>query len=122
MQATTQDRPGAWVVPALVALALGATLWIVGGVVSGRKEPWDTGVYWTGVYPLSLLGGMLMARGWPARAWRWPLLVFLGQFVGVALRNGEVGNLWPLAIAMFLVLSLPGIALARLAARGGRGR
>ena len=70
MQATTQDRPGAWVVPALVALALGATLWIVGGVVSGRKEPWDTGVYWTGVYPLSL----------------------------------------------------PGIALARLAARWGRGR
>lgn len=117
MATTTAGKPGAWIVPAVIALALGAALWILGGVASGRKEPWDTGVYWSAIYPVSMIGSAVLAWWVPRQAWRWPILVFLGQFVGATLRAGEVSNLWPIAIAMFLALSVPGIVLALIFAR-----
>ena len=117
MDQAMQARPASWQLPALLALAIGAVLWILGGVASGQREPWDSGVYWSGVYPLSLFAGLLLAWWVPRQAWRWPLLVFLGQFVGATLRAGEVSNLWPIAIAMFVALSVPGMALAMLVAR-----
>ena len=116
------SRPGAWILPTLLALIVGAALWILGGLASGQREPWDSGVYWTGVYPASLLAGAVLAWWLPRRAWRWPLLVFLGQFVGATVRAGEVSNLWPIAVAMFVALAVPGMLLASLMAWWRRSR
>jgi len=122
MATTAGSKPGAWVVPTVIALALGAALWILGGVASGRKEPWDTGVYWSAIYPLSMLGSAAFARWIPAHAWRWALWIFLGQFVGATLKAGEVSNLWPIAVVMFVALSVPGMVLAVIVARLSRNR
>lgn len=46
-------------------------------------------------------------------------MLFEAQFVAMALRNGEVGGLWPLGMLLFAAMALPGIAAARLAARFG---
>jgi hypothetical protein len=105
-----------------LAIGLGIALWLLASAVTGRREPWDSSLYWQLVYPLSLLGAMAVAWAHPARAWRWPFAVFLGQFLGVWLRNGEVGNLWPLAMAWFAMLAAPGVPLAVLAARWARRR
>ena len=120
MDEAVRTRPAIWRLPTLAALAVGAILWILGGLASGQREPWDSGFYWSGVYPLSLLAGLLLAWWMPQRAWRWPLLVFLGQFVGATLRAGEVSNLWPIAIVMFVALAVPGMVLAMLVARWSR--
>lgn len=110
-------HPRHWLLPALLAIAFGALAWILGALLTGKREPWDTAAYWYGVYPASLLGGLLLAWCFPDRAWRWALLVFLGQFVGATLHAGELSNLWPLAIAWFGVLSLPAVVLAPWIAR-----
>ena len=105
-----------------LAIGLGIALWLLASAVTGRREPWDSSMYWQLVYPLSLLGAMALAWAYPARAWRWPFAVFLGQFLGVWLRNGEVGNLGPLALVWFAMLAAPGVPLALLAARWSRRR
>jgi hypothetical protein len=103
--------------PWALALALGIVLWFLALLGTGQREPWDSPVYWQLAYPLALLGGAGLGWAFPLKAWRWPFAVFLGQFLGAWLRNGEIGNLWPLALGWFAILALPGVPLAWLAAR-----
>jgi len=53
----------------------------------------------------------------PDRPWRWALLLFSGQFLGMCVRNGEIGNLWPLGLLAFGFLALPAVLAAFLAAK-----
>lgn len=113
----TARRAPSWILPALLAIALGALAWLLGALLTGKREPWDTEAYWWGVYPACLIGSLALAWWFPDRAWRWPLLACFGQFVGATLHAGEVSNLWPLALAWFGVLALPGVLLAPWVAR-----
>ena len=45
------------------------------------------------------------------------LVLFASQFLAMCVRNGELGSLWPLGLALFAVLALPGVVLATVAAR-----
>ena len=104
------------VVPYAIAAIAGVALWIGASVISGKREAWDAAIYWTAAYPIAVVVSGLLGFLFPQRPWRWALALFLFQFVGMAIRNGELGGLWPLGLVMFAVLSIPGILLARLAA------
>src|SRR4051794_27040583 len=99
----SQPRIGA---PFVIAAATGAALWLIVSVVSGRREAWDTGVYWTVGYPIAIGLCGLLGFVFPRRPWRWSLTIFFAQFATMAVRNGELGNLWPLGLALFGTLSL----------------
>lgn len=103
--------------PYAVAAVAGIALWIGASVLSGRREAWDADIYWTAAYPVSLALCGLLGILWPLKPWRWALALFLAQFVGMAVRNGEVGSLAPLGLILFAVLSLPGMLVAQLGAR-----
>lgn len=105
------------VVPAATALFGGAVLWWIGGTLAHRREPWDSGVYWVVVYPLAVALGAWLGWRFPRRPRLAAVLVFVGQFVAMIVRNGELGGLWPLGLAWFAVLSLPAIAAATWLAR-----
>ena len=68
-------------------------------------------------YPVALALCGLLGIVWPRKPWRWALALFLFQFVGMAIRNGELGGLWPLGLILLAVLSLPGMLVAQLGAR-----
>ena len=106
---------------AVLAAVVGAGLWLLATVLSGRREPWDGGGYWMVAYPLALLACAALGRLFPQRPWRWPLLLFAGQFLALCVRNGELGNLWPLGLVLFGLLALPGVFFAALAARFAPG-
>jgi hypothetical protein len=110
-------KPQGAVLPFAVAALAGVTLWIAASVISGRREAWDSAVYWTGAYPCAIVLSGLLGFAFPQRPWRWPLTLFLFQFVGMVIRNGELGGLWPLGMVMFSVLSIPGMLVARLSTR-----
>ncbi len=103
------------------AAAAGGLLWLAAALLSGRREPWDGAAYWLLVYPLALAACAWLGWRHPRRPWRWALALFLAQFAAMVLLQGALGNLWPLGLALFCILSLPGMLLARLAA-GRRGR
>ena len=66
--------------------------------------------------PHAIAGCAFLGYRFPERPWRWPLVLFEAQFLGMCLRNGELGNLWPMGLALFAVISIPGILGAKLAA------
>lgn len=103
--------------PYSMAFLGGLLLMFLAAEVSGRREAWDSGLYWALFYPLSVLACGFFGWLFPERPWRWALAFFVGQCLAMLLRNGEIGNLFPLGLILFGILSLPGIALARLGAK-----
>ena len=103
--------------PYVLAIVAGMALWFAASLAGGRREAWDSPVYWSVAYPLAIIVCVWIGHAWPQRAWRAVLCLFAAQFVAMCIRNGELGNLWPLGLLVFAVLALPGIAAATLAAR-----
>lgn len=109
-----ESRPGT---PYAVAIIAGMALWFAASAVAGRREAWDAGIYWSLFYPLSIGGCGLLGYLYPERPWRWAVALFVAQCAAMMLRNGEIGNLFPLGVILFGVLSLPGVAVAKAGAK-----
>jgi hypothetical protein len=97
-----------------ISVATGMVLWFAAMASSGKREPWDDPTYWSVVYPAAIIVSGLLGFFFSKRSWRWPLALFCGQFLAMTIRAGELGNLWPLGLLLFLVMSMPGIAIAKL--------
>jgi hypothetical protein len=80
------------------------------GVLTGRSEAWDSGLYWTLGLPvvavLSVAIGLVSERS----DWLWTFLIVPSQVTAMMVRNGEIGILWPLAAALSSILSAPFVA------------
>ena len=96
---------------------IGAVLWFAAAVFTGKREPWDASAYWTLAYPAAILASAGLGYFHPERPWRWAFVLFEAQFLAMCVRNGELGNLWPLGMALFAVIALPGVVAAKLASR-----
>lgn len=108
----------------VAAVVGGALVWELIVQATGRREAWDTGIYFTVGIPAVCVLAMALAMIEPATARRWGMLPFVGQFAWMMVSQGD-GGLWPLGLAFFAVLSVPAIIAARFAAsvavRRGRG-
>lgn len=96
-----------------VALGGGALLWLGTALLSGRREAWDSPLYWSITYPLCLLLAGVLSYSEPVRPWRWALAVMLVQPVVMLLTSGGSFSLLPLGLFLFAILALPPIAVAR---------
>ena len=65
--------------------------------------------------PAVCLVSMAFAFFEPKRSWRWGVLPMVGQFVWMLISPGP-GNLLPLGVIVFGVLSVPPIIAARIGA------
>jgi hypothetical protein len=99
----------------LVAAVCGAAIWILIALASGRKEAWDSGLYFSVGIPAVCLVSMTFAFFEPNRSWRWGVLPLFGQFVWMLLSPGP-GNLLPLGVIVFGAVSVPPIIAARVGA------
>jgi hypothetical protein len=102
--------------PLLIASVVGIALWFLAALLTNKREPWDASSYWIVVYPLALIACAVLGYKFPDRPWRWALVLFEAQFVAMCVRNGELGNLWPLGMAIFAVVALPGVLAGKIAA------
>ncbi len=105
-----------------LALAGGAVLWIVTMAATGRSEAWDSPWYWQITYPLCIAFSASLGYLNPLRAWRWGFAVIMVQLPVVMFTSGNSWNLLPIGVAVFLMMSLPAIAAAIVAARLRRWR
>jgi hypothetical protein len=99
----------------LVAAVCGAAIWILIAQASGRREAWDSGWYFSVGIPAVCLVSMALAFFEPDRSWRWGVLPLVGQFLWMVLSQGP-GNLLPLGVIVFAVLSVPSIIAAWIGA------
>ncbi|MFH1071083.1 MAG: hypothetical protein V1794_15800 [Candidatus Glassbacteria bacterium] len=99
----------------LVMPVCGAVIWILIALKSGRKEAWDSGLYFSVGIPAVCLVSMACAFFEPYRSWRWGVLPLVGQFFWMLLSQGP-GNLMPLGVVVFGVFSIPSVIAARIGA------
>ena len=97
----------------------GAVLWQMAAMLGGRREAWDSSLYWVVSYPLGMVVAGVLGYLHPDRAWRWGLTLMLAQAVVLAFAAASFGLL-PLGLIMFAVLGLPVMAVASWGARLGR--
>jgi hypothetical protein len=103
----------------VIAAISGAVLWQLAAMLGGRREAWDSSLYWVASYPLGMAVAGVIGYLHPDRAWRWGLTLMLAQAVVLALAAASFGLL-PLGLIMFAVLGLPVMAVASWGARMGR--
>jgi len=107
-------------VAVVIAFLVGVSLWLVAAALTTKREPWDGPAYWVMAYPLAIAACALLGYRFPERPWRWALVLFESQFLAMCVRNGELGNLWPLGMLLFAIVALPGVVVGQVAARFGR--
>ena len=99
-----------------IALAVGAALWLGTAALSGRREAWDSPLYWSAAYPLCIALAALLAYFAPERPARWAFAVMLVQPIAMLLSSGGDFGLLPLGLILFAILALPAFAAAKVAA------
>ena len=99
----------------VAAAACGAAIWILISLVSGRNEAWDSGLYFQFGIPAVCLVALAFAYHQPAHPWRWGVLPMAGQLVWMVLSQG-VGNMLPLGVIVFGILSIPPVIAAWIGA------
>lgn len=80
--------------------------------LSGRREAWDSAQYWTVGMPLAIVAsgalGFLSGR----RDWLFTFVIVPSHVLTMMVRDGEIGSLWPLAVALSSILSTPFVVAA----------
>ena len=99
----------------LTAILGGAAIWAGIAQATGRREAWDSPLYFLVGIPVACALSFALALFEPARPWRWGLLPFLGQLLFLLLSEG-VGNLLPIGMIVYGVCSVPAILAASLGA------
>lgn len=94
-------------VAVFLSLLTGIALELAVFAATGRREAWDSDVFWTHGLPAALLISFGIGFFATGRAWLATLAVAPGQVAAMMVRSGEIGNLWPLALVLSAVLSAP---------------
>jgi hypothetical protein len=85
--------------------------------LSGRREAWDSAQYWTVGMPLAIVAsgalGFLSGR----RDWLFTFVIVPSHVLTMMVRSGEIGSLWPLAVALSSILSTPFVVAAFVGSR-----
>jgi len=97
-----------WMPYAASALC-GLTVCLAISQATGRKEAWDSQLYFSIGMPVMVLAIFALSYLFPQRAWRWTLAMAVGQSIAMLL-GGNSLSLWPLAIVAMLFFSLPQFA------------
>ncbi|HTN72195.1 MAG TPA: hypothetical protein VMO00_14030 [Methylomirabilota bacterium] len=119
---TTLSTKSAYVLSALV----GAVSWIAVAQLTGRREAWDSEIYFSALLPGLWVCCAGLGFFAPVRPWRWGFVPFAAQAVAMIVQK-PTGSLLPLGLILFAMLgavaavpALFGASLRRFAERRSR--
>jgi hypothetical protein len=99
---------------AIITLSVAAGVGLELGIhmLSGRREAWDSALYWTLGLPVVAAVSVAIGLASERSDWLWTFLIVPSQVTTMMMRSGEIGSLWPLAAALSAILSTPFVAAA----------
>jgi hypothetical protein len=100
-------------------VAIGAASWWYVGAVTGRREAWDSEMYFAAALPALAVFIAALAAVVPARPWRWAVAPFAGQ-AGAAFIRDPAANLLPLGLIVFAFFAALCLVPAYAGAFAGR--
>jgi hypothetical protein len=86
-------------------------------MLSGRREAWDSALYWTLGLPVVAVLSMAIGLASERSDWVWTFLIVPSQVTTMMVRSGEIGILWPLTAVLSSILSAPFVAAAFVGSR-----
>lgn len=101
-----QTGPHSEYLPYTAAALSGFVVCLAIALATGRREAWDSAVYFAVGVPIMCVLIFAISYLFPRRAWRWTLSMAVGQSVAMLLGGGSL-SLWPLSIIAMVVLSIP---------------
>lgn len=101
----------------LLSVATGMALELGIHVASGRREAWDSPLYWTVGLPIAGIAAFTIGLLARRRDWLWTALIVPGQVFTMMLRSDEIGGLLPLTVALSAILSAPFVVVAFVGSR-----
>jgi hypothetical protein len=104
---------------AATTTGIGAAAWIFIALAGGRREAWDSELYFVLAIPAIALTAAIVSFLVPQRFWRWAMLPFAGQALASFLQN-PTANLLPLGLVVFAILAAICMIPAALGAALGR--
>jgi hypothetical protein len=105
-----------YTIAVLAALSTAFGTQLLAGIAAGdyagaiRRELVDLDVYWLVALPVCYLAAGVLGYMGPVRTWRWIVTMLAIHALYTLVSAGSGLSLWPLALAMYVVISLPGIA------------
>jgi peptidoglycan/LPS O-acetylase OafA/YrhL len=105
----------------LTTLCIGAATWMAVSMFGGRREAWDSPLYFTGALPVIAIAVGVVAYLVPVRVWRWAMFPFWAQAL-VAFVQDPTANLLPLGLIVFSIFGAICLVPASIGAAMGRGR
>jgi hypothetical protein len=85
--------------------------------LSGRREAWDSAAYWTIGLPITCVASIAFGFLSRDRDWLSAVVIVPSQVLTMLVRNGEIGGLWPLTVALSSILSAPFVVAAFIGSR-----
>ena len=82
--------------PLGLAAAAGLAVWLAVGFISGRREAWDSSLYFMAGIPVMCLIAFALAYRFPTRSWILALAIAFGLAFGLGGRDvaGELTRSW----------------------------
>jgi hypothetical protein len=87
----------------LVAVGVGAASWMYVAQLGGRREAWDSDLYYTVALPAAAVVAVVLGFLVPEKPWRWGFAPFGGQAAAALVQN-PTGSLLPLGLILFAIL------------------
>lgn len=103
----------------LVTFGVGAATWIVVAMAGGRREAWDSGLYFDVALPIIARTAGIVSYKVPERTWRWAMFPFGAQAL-VLVGLNPIGNMLPLGLITFFIFGAPCLIPARIGAFAAR--
>ena len=107
--------------PYALSLVAGFAICLAIVKIAGRREMWDSTMYFVAGIPLMCVVAFAVAYAFPVRVWRWVVAMAIGQSIVLLMADGSL-SLWPLSVMALTVLSLPQFVAAFVAAKLARRR
>jgi hypothetical protein len=89
----------------VIAIGVGLELGI--HALSGRREAWDSPLYWTLGLPAAGVASVVIGFLSRGGDWRWAVAIVPSQVMTMMVRSGEISGLWPLMLILSSILSTP---------------
>ncbi len=98
----------------MTTLGVGAATWIVVAMAGGRREAWDSELYFLLVMPVIALTAGIVSYIVPVRTWRWAMFPFAAQAFVMFIQEPAGGPLAPLGLIMFVIFGALCVIPARI--------
>ncbi len=100
-----------------LAIATGVALELGIHALSGRREAWDSPLYWTLGLPAAGVASVVIGCLSRGGNWLWAAVIVPSQVMTMMVRSGEPSGLWPLMLVLSSILGTPFVVASFVGSR-----